>query len=201
VHTWKIDRLDDAQFLLGLALQGRARLSLLEARGSNSIRIAVGVVGDTPLVVFATYDVPPNTEDPIIAKSMGPYEPATGIFVDLRVLEAARQSPKSFFKIFRERPSSPSIDAKVASVLADSPALKRLADLGFEESAIDALVDDFLSMQCRVDPLSMRERLKKQWQAQHSSPGELCIAAAMEGAVDTYLTERAARPYAHSWLS
>ena len=122
--------------------------------------------------------------------------------MDLRVLEAARHSQKAFFKVFRKQPAS--LPAEVATSRPYAPAFERLADLGFEESEIDALVEDFLLMQCRVEPHAMRERLKKQWKRQeiwHSSPDQRGLAAAMDGAVDAYLTARAARSYKYKWGS
>lgn len=202
VHTWKIADLDDAQFLFGIALQGRAKVSFLRVEGSSQLRIGVAVAGDAPIIVSATYGIPPKKDDPMISKSAGPYRPAAGLFADLRVLEAVGHTPKSFFKFFRKQPVFQ--PGQVGTSLPDDPALGRLANLGFEESEIDALVEDFLSMQCRVNPLAMRERLKAQWKGQeiwHSSPDRPGLAAAMEGAVDTYLGERAARPYKYNWGS
>ena len=109
---------------------------------------------------------------------------------------------KFFFKVFRKQPAS--VPVVVATSLPDSPALKRLAALGFDESEISALVEDFLSMQCRVNPLSMRERLKKQWREQEillSSSSQVELAAALESTVNGYVTERAARACAYDWMA
>lgn len=202
VHKWKIADLDDAHFLFGIALQSRAKVSLLQVEGSSQIRIGAAVAGNVPIIISATYGIPPKTDDPMISKSGGSYPPAVGLFADLRVLEAVGQSPKSFFKFFRKQPVL--LPGKVGTSGPDDRAFARLADLGFAVSEIDALVEDFLSMQCRVDPLAMRDRLKSQWKSQeiwNSSPDRPGFAAAMEGAVDSYLAERAARPFNYNWGS
>ena len=200
VHTWKIADLDDAHFLFGIALQSRAKVSFLRVEGSSHLRIAVAVAGDAPIIVSTTYAIPPTMDDPMISKSAGSYPPAEGTFADLRVLETVGQSPKSFFKFFRKQPVL--LPGKVGTSHPDD--LGRLTDLGFTESEIDALIEDFLSMQCRVDPLAMRERLKAQWKGQEiwrRSPDRSGLEAAMEGAVDAYLGERAARPSNYNWRS
>ena len=203
VHVWEFSELADAQFLFGRVLQNSAMLSFLKLRGTgDTARVAVGVAGDAPFIAFATYQVPVATIDPMIANSAGSYRPASRKLVDTGEIELARQSPKEFFKVFGQRTGSTATKADTPISVVESAAMQRLVDLGFAEQEIDDLAEDFLSMQCRVDPLSMRKRLKAQWQSQalfHPSSVELALEPGLDRAVETYVAEMAARPLKGHW--
>jgi hypothetical protein len=88
----------------------------------------------------------------------------------------------------------------IASSLSQSPAIERLVELGFREDDIDALAEDFLAMQCRIDPQGMHRRLKEQLQAQailSKSPVEL----GLDGAIDAHIEHQAAMPPNYKWVS
>ena len=203
VHVWQLGELADAQFLFGRVLQNSAQLSFLKPRGTgDTARVAVGVAGDAPFIAFATYELPPADIDPMIANSAGPYRPASGMLVDTAKIELAKQSPKAFFKVFGQQTGSTSAEADIPISVVVSPAMQRLVELGFAEHEINDLAEDFLSMQCRTDPLSMRERLKTQWQSRGPLPPssvELALEPALDKSIETYVAEMAARPFKGHW--
>lgn len=205
VHVWQISGLADAQFVFGRVLQSSARLSFLKQRGSDDIaRVAVGVAGDVPFIAFATYELPVAAIDPMIANTAGSYLPASGKFADTGEIELARQSTKQFYDVFGEPTESTCAVAETPISVVESPAMERLVDLGFAKHEIDDLAEDFLSMQCKSDPLSMRKRLKAQWQSQallDLSSVKTALEPALDKAVDTYIADMAARPFKCHWRS
>ena len=203
VHVWELSELADAQFLFGRVLHNSAMLSFLNLRGTgNTTRVAVGVAGDAPFVAFATYELPPAAIDPMMANSAGPYRPALGKLADAGEIELARQSPKAFFEVFGEQTASAYAVADKPASVVESPAMQNLVDLGFAVHEMNDLAEDFLSMQCRSDPLSMRTRLRAQWQSRallHLSSVEPALEPALDKAVDTYIADMAARPFKGHW--
>ena len=202
VHVWQIGALDDAKFVFGHVLQNGATLSFLKPPSpGTAARVAVGVTDEVPFIVFATYDLARDAEDPMVSNSAGPYRPAAGMLADARALEIAKQSPKAFSKVFAGPRATV---AEVATSVFETPAIKRLLDLGFAEHEINDLAEDFVSMQCRTAPASMRKRLLAQWQANEifrSSPIELRLKPAFKSAVDIYIAEMAVRPLKCRWES
>ena len=203
VHVWELSELADAQFLFGRVLHNSAMLSFLNLRGTgNTTRVAVGVAGDAPFIAFATYELPPAAIDPMMTNSAGPYHPAFGKLSDTGEIELARQSPKAFFKVFGEQTGSAYAVADTPISVVEWPAMQLLVDLGFAEHEMNELAEDYLSMQCRSDPLSMRKRLKAQWQSRalfRLPSVELALEPALEKAVDTYIADMAARPFKGHW--
>ena len=205
VHVWQLGELADAQFLFGRVLQKSAQLSFLKQRGTvDTARVAVGVAGDAPFIAFATYELSPAVVDPMIANSAGPYRPALGKLADPGDVELARQSPKAFFKVFGGQAGSVYAVAVKPLSVVESPAMRLLVDLGFAENEMNDLAEDFLSMQCRSDPLSMRTRLRAQWQSRallHLSSVEPALEPALDKALDISIAEMTARPLKGHWGS
>ena len=203
VHVWQFSELADTQFVFGRVLQNSAMLSFLKLRSTgDTARVAVGVAGNAPFIAFATYELPPAAIDPMIANSAGPYRPAFDKIADTGEMEVARQSPKAFFQVFGEQTGSAYAVADTPISVVEWPAMQLLVDLGFAEHEMNELAEDYLSMQCRSDPLSMRKRLKAQWQSRalfRLPSVELALEPALEKAVDTYIADMAARPFKGHW--
>lgn len=160
VHVWQLNDAEDARFLLGTALERRARLTVVAQSGSTR-RLAVGVWNEVPLVIATDYAPSETNSDPLVTEVAGSFEPARSADLDARALDAARQSPKAFFRLFGPRDELSGIGPS-----ADIPAgVRELLALGFSRDEINAMAEDFLSRRCRSDPSEMEARYERYFQS------------------------------------
>lgn len=162
VHVWQFTDAEDARFLLGTALERRAKVTV-SAQHESARRLAVGVWNEVPLVIAADYPPGETNSDPLVTEVAGAFEPARSDDLDARALDVARQSPKAFFKLFgpRDEVSPPEI-APPANVPA---GVQELLALGFSQKEINAMAEEFLARRCRRDPNEMEARYERYFQS------------------------------------
>lgn len=194
VHIWELMDVDDAEFLLATALGGKARLSLLAQHGDTR-RIAVGVWGNAPMIVATEYALDGTKDDPLTSHIAGSFGSAK-LDIDSRALDAARQSPKAFFKMFGSPDDS--LASKGSGTIEVPTGVQELLDLGFSHSELNDMAEDFLAMRCRREASEMQARYERFFQYAHaatpSKPTPVWLKTGLERTARDRVAELAKRP-------
>lgn len=201
VHVWRLEEVAEARFLFQRALDGQARLSEVKQHDAQQgARLFVGAAAGAPMIVSATYSEDAGV-DPLIA-DVGPFVPEERGQLELPALgnlAKVQESPKAFFAYFGVPSGSLGEVAKPSSA-PDSP-LNSLHEMGFEDDLLNALVEDFITLQCKIDPVRMRARYIKQIYGGPVLPDtfQKSLRPGVEAAAEQAIDQLARRQFALNW--